>query len=143
MGVDGLSGGTAAFITNLLFHPLENIRTRLQDHEVHSENDLEKNENPGNAEKDVKREKTFSAFQFLMKLYHKEGIGAFYKGLNITLIGSVITFAVYFFWYRFWKIVFARNGRQLDSKRIMAITAFAGSITNAITTPIWAVQTRM
>lgn len=44
MTVDGLSGGVAAFITNLLFHPLENIRTRLQDYSEkdNEQDDLEK-----------------------------------------------------------------------------------------------------
>ena len=40
MSVDGLSGGISAWFTNLLFHPLENIRTRLQDYEA-SEDDEE------------------------------------------------------------------------------------------------------
>lgn len=42
--IDGLSGGLAGFVTTFLFHPLENIRTRLQTYET-SQDEEEKIDN--------------------------------------------------------------------------------------------------
>mmetsp|Transcript_17294 Transcript_17294/g.16956 ORF Transcript_17294/g.16956 Transcript_17294/m.16956 type:complete len:291 (-) Transcript_17294:29-901(-) len=140
MTVDGLSGGVAAFITNLLFHPLENIRTRLQDYKG-SEESIEDGSQKSDGKK--KSKKSFSAFHYLYKLWEKEGINAFYSGLGITCGGAVITFAIYFFWYRFWKVAISPNSNALDTKKMIIITALAGSITNALTSPIWKIQTRM
>lgn len=96
-------------------------------------------------EKEVKEKKAkaFNAVQFLLSIWKKEGISAFYKGLKISLIGALITFGIYFFWYRVWKIVFLLKKPVLNSTDIMVITSIAGSITNLFTTPIWIVQTRM
>ena len=76
-------------------------------------------------------------------MWNEEGISGFYKGLKISLIGALITFGVYFFWYRVWKNVFVKFRPQLSTLDILVITSIAGTITNFLTTPFWIIQTRM
>ena len=72
-----------------------------------------------------------------------EGALAFYKGLSITLVGSIITFGIYFFWYKVCKVLAQMNKPSLDSKDMIIITTIAGCIWNILTTPVWIIQTRM
>ncbi|CAI2361353.1 unnamed protein product [Moneuplotes crassus] len=134
MAVDGLAGGIAALISNLLFYPLENIRARLQNYSS-EQNQKEKGKD------NIRKE--FSALRFCYDVWKHEGLKAFYSGLGITCWGSVVTFAIYFFWYKFWKLALAPYPQTLDSSKIIVITALAALITNALTSPIWRIQTIM
>ena len=45
----------------------------------------------------------FSQFKYFMHLLKTEGPLTFYKGLTSGLIGVVLSFGIYFWWYRFFK----------------------------------------
>jgi adenine nucleotide transporter 17 len=79
----------------------------------------------------------------LLKAWKEEGVKGFYKGLSISLIGALITFGVYFFWYRVCKNIFLKYRGQHNTLDILLITALAGSITNFATSPFWKIETRM
>ena len=83
--------------------------------------------------------------KFLKKVIDNEGILGLYKGLSSGLIGTVISFAIYFFWYRFLKNVFKHfTGRNTFSNLdITLITFFSGVINSVLTNPIWFINTRM
>lgn len=68
-----------------------------------------------------------------------------YKGLSAGLLGTVISFATYFFWYRFLKNLFKYiTGRNSFSNLdITIITFFSGVINSLLTNPIWFLNTRM
>lgn len=59
------------------------------------------------------------------------------------MVGSVVAYGVYFFFYRICKKIFLLRRNMLNSVDILFITAIAGSITTVVTTPIWLIQTRM
>lgn len=75
----------------------------------------------------------------------KEGILGFYKGLGSGLIGTVVSFGIYFFWYRFFKNFFKQiTGRDtFGDLDILVITVLSGVINSIVTNPIWFINTRM
>ena len=75
----------------------------------------------------------------------KEGILGFYKGLGTGLIGTVASFGIYFFWYRFFKNLFKHiTGRDtFGDLDILIITVLSGVINSVLTNPIWFINTRM
>lgn len=101
--VDGLSGGMAGLISTFILHPLENIRTRLQNHRLQKEEriDPDMNLNTGN-DKQQKKSK-FNQLEFMKEVIKKEGVFAFYKGLKVSMFGSVVAYGIYFLFYRLFK----------------------------------------
>ena len=75
----------------------------------------------------------------------KEGIKGLYKGLGTGLIGTVASFGIYFFWYRFFKNLFKHvTGREnFGDLDILVITVLSGVINSILTNPIWFINTRM
>ncbi|CAI2375564.1 unnamed protein product [Moneuplotes crassus] len=140
MLVDALSGSVASFITTILFHPLDSTRIRLQSLEI---NDSEKTDSiTKDGEKDKKREK-ISSIKFIKTIWEKEGLLGFYNGLGITIYSCVISYAVYFFCYRFCKIAFTLSLGELTPNKILMVTTIAGAIANLVTLPMWKIQTRV
>lgn len=74
-----------------------------------------------------------------------EGLLIFYKGLSSALIGVVLSFGVYFWWYRFFKnFYYTVLGRSsLSDFDISVITMLSGVINALLTNPIWLVNARM
>ena len=74
-----------------------------------------------------------------------EGPLTLYKGLSSGLIGVVLSFATYFYWYRllknFWYRVLGRE--ELGDLDISLITFLSGMINAFLTNPIWLLNTRM
>ena len=68
-----------------------------------------------------------------------------YKGLKVALMGTVASYGIYFWWYRFLKNQFSRllNRATFNSKEIMVITALAGSMSSIFSNPIWMLNTRL
>jgi adenine nucleotide transporter 17 len=68
-----------------------------------------------------------------------------YKGLKSALIGSVFSYGIYFWWYRFLKNFFSLllKKAQLSSVEITAVTSLAGSISSIFSNPIWMLNTRL
>lgn len=75
----------------------------------------------------------------------KEGYLTFYKGLQSGLIGTVVSFAIYFFWYRLLKNYFYHTLKRttLGDLDITVITLLSGVINSILSNPIWFLNTRM
>ena len=78
-----------------------------------------------------------------MKLLKREGVKSLYKGMGSSLVGVMISFGLYFLFYRVFKNMFLRRKGQLSNKDIMIITLLAGEINTVISHPIWMIQTRI
>lgn len=80
-------------------------------------------------------------------MLHQDGIGSFYKGLSMALVGTIASFGSYFFCYRLLKnVVMSKlnlREHQLGSAKIMLITALAGSASSIFSNPFWFLNTRM
>ena len=85
----------------------------------------------------------FNSLSYLSRVVKTEGILTFYKGLTGSLVGWVISFGLYFFWYKVFKILFQMNKESLNSVDIIFVSSFAGAISSILTTPIWILQARM
>lgn len=74
-----------------------------------------------------------------------EGYTSLYKGLNSALFGNIISYGIYFWWYRFLKNYFSMllKKTQLSSIEMTAVTTLAGSISSVMSNPIWMINTRM
>jgi adenine nucleotide transporter 17 len=74
-----------------------------------------------------------------------EGFLSIYKGLKSALIGSVLSYAIYFFWYRMLKNVYYKSLSRvaLSDLDITIITFFSGVVTSLFANPIWLINTRM
>ena len=83
-------------------------------------------------------------FGYLKEIIKKEGPLSLYKGLNTGLIATVLGFAIYFFWYRFWSILVKkiRGREELSMIDTAIVTSIAGTINTVLTNPIWLVNTR-
>ena len=88
---------------------------------------------------------TFSYTTYLTRLFKVEGPFALYKGLGSGLIGTVVSFGIYFFWYRFFKNLWYHFFKRelLSDLDITAITVLSGVINSLCTNPIWFINTRM
>ena len=152
--IDSLSGASGGVISSLIFHPLENLRTRLQARkETGAKRKEEKrDEEQGTTEEEhlvneeeesAQLEKKLSALRFTLLLVKKEGLQSLYNGLGTSLFGVTISFGLYFCFYRVFKNIFLRRKKSLTDADIMLITFLAGSINTVLTHPIWMIQTRM
>lgn len=78
-------------------------------------------------------------------LIKREGVISLYKGLSTGLIGTVCSFAIYFFWYRLLKNTYYHifKKESLSDLDITVITFLSGVINSILTNPIWFLNTRM
>ena len=129
--IDGFSGAAGGMVSTLLLYPIDNFRTRVQ----------ALGANKGDDDKGLKQ--NLGIYQLFKKLVQQEGYSSFYKGLNVALIGNVVAYGVYFWWYRFLKNIFSPNSEKFTNSQIMVITAIAGCISSLATNPIWMLNTRV
>lgn len=63
----------------------------------------------------------------------------------MALFGTVISYGIYFWWYRFLKNKFSLilKRDKFKSGELMLITALAGSIGSIFSNPIWMLNTRL
>jgi adenine nucleotide transporter 17 len=87
----------------------------------------------------------FSYIEYLSNLISKEGVRSLYKGLSTGLLGTVVSFGIYFFWYRLLKNLYYQvlRRKSLSDLDISVITLCSGVINSVLTNPIWFVNTRM
>ena len=81
----------------------------------------------------------------MTEIIAKEGYLAFYKGLNTCLFCTVMAYALYFWWYRFFKRVWydVLEHKELSQADIFATSSLAGIISTFMTHPMWFVNARM
>jgi solute carrier family 25 (mitochondrial folate transporter), member 32 len=87
-------------------------------------------------------------FHATKTIFQSRGIVGFYQGLTPNLIGSGVSWGVYFYTYNAGKRFFTSQLENPDSDRLspvhhMMSAAMAGGLTCCVTNPIWMVKTRM
>lgn len=115
------------FTTTIILHPLDLLKTRLQ-----VNNGTEMN--------------VFKNFYVVAKdTYKVEGIRAFYQGITPAILGSVVSWSIYFAFYENAKNRYKRmlNTTQLSGFYNMISSLEAGMIGSTLACPIWFLKTRL
>ena len=83
--------------------------------------------------------------KILYSIIKKDGILAMYTGLSSALVGTIFSYGIYFWWYRFLKNKFTlHTGRRNFTKVEMTIiTAISGTLSSFLANPIWMINARM
>ncbi|KCV69763.1 hypothetical protein H696_04172 [Fonticula alba] len=127
-----LSGLTAGASTTLLLHPLDFLKTRMQVSSGYT-----------------------SSLRTARGILANEGFRAFYSGLTPSIIGTSLSWGLYFGWYSFYQRLIAPDAVPAYSSttgqdqvfltplQTMGASALAGMTTSLMTNPIWVVKTRM
>lgn len=129
--IDSFAGASGALLGQLLLYPFENFRTRLQANKISADQ--------------TKKEAQKSTLDFLKDLIDKDGILSLYRGLKVALIATIVSYGVYFWWYRFLKnkLAFHLGHNNFSQGQMIILTAIAGILSSAISNPIWMVNTRL
>ncbi|KAH8946844.1 hypothetical protein BDL97_11G008300 [Sphagnum fallax] len=122
------AGAVAGLTTVVALHPLDIVRTRFQVHD-------------GRQTTIPKYKHTVHALYTIAKV---EGLRGLYAGLFPAVLGSSLSWGLYFFLYSNIK---ERNrqlvGRDLGPTLHLLSAAEAGSIVCVLTNPVWLVKTRL
>lgn len=117
-----MAGGIAGTLAAVVTSPLEIIKTQLQASKLSG----------------TKKETVVSVCE---KIYEKDGLSGFTKGLKPMLFGIVPTRAIYF-----WSYTATKDGLSPiigDNAACHLLSAFnAGVVSNTITNPLWMIKTR-
>jgi len=141
--IDAFSGAFGATISTMIFYPLDNIRTRLQAY-AKSETDTTDEEMKAGGYAQHKQKEKFDSFKIIMDIFKKEGVFAFYRGIETALFGNFMSSGIYFFWYRFWKnVVEGLRKGPTQSLDILLVSLLAGIISVLATSPIWVINARL
>jgi len=125
-GVAGASGGISAIT---LFYPLNIIRTKLQTDDPSLKRGI------SDVVEEIMRSKAEGG---------GGGFGAFYTGWKGQVIALGCSNFVYFYAYNCLKVIVQkRNKATIGPVQNLAVGAVAGVINVLLTTPLWAVSTRL
>ena len=115
------------FATTVVLHPLDLVKTRLQVNDTRGFNFV----------------KNF--FVVIKKTYKEEGLKAFYQGISPAILGSVVSWSIYFSFYENAKNRYKQQQHvsELNGFYNMISSLEAGIIGNLITCPIWFLKTRL
>ncbi|XP_050228339.1 folate transporter 1, chloroplastic isoform X2 [Mercurialis annua] len=122
------AGAVAGFATVAATHPLDVVRTRFQVNDGRVSN-FHTYKNTGQA--------IFSIARF-------EGLKGLYAGFLPSVLGSTISWGLYFFFYGRAKQRYSKHREEMLSPGLhLASAAEAGALVCLCTNPIWLVKTRM
>ncbi|CAD6583360.1 MAG: hypothetical protein ASARMPREDX12_003350 [Alectoria sarmentosa] len=127
--IEAFAGFVAGIASTLVAHPLDVIKTRLQ----------------------VDRESPSqfgSSLRLVQRIVRNEGtISALYRGLTPNLVGSSLSWALYFVWYdrtKHWIQSYRGSDNDgLSYYDFFIASGTAGVLTAVATNPIWVIKTRM
>ncbi|KAG0571231.1 hypothetical protein M758_6G213100 [Ceratodon purpureus] len=124
-----VAGGVAGLTTVVALHPLDIVRTRFQVHD-------------GRHAQVPSYRHTFHALATIARV---EGLCGLYAGLFPAVLGSSLSWSLYFFLYSNLK---ERNRRQFGRAELgpslhLLSAAEAGSVVAVLTNPVWVVKTRL
>lgn len=130
--IETVAGLTAGFVSTIVVHPLDIIKTRMQ---------LDTSAHP----------LLNSSRSVLQDILRNEGptrIAALYRGLTPNVLGNASGWGLYFLWYKQGQdLVRLTRGyhhdEQMTSVDYLAASAGAGVLSAILTNPIWVVKTRM
>ncbi|KAG4939240.1 hypothetical protein JHK84_045432 [Glycine max] len=120
--------GAAGFATVAVMHPLDVVRTRFQ------VNDGRVSHLP------IYKNTAHAVFA----IARSEGLRGLYAGFLPGVLGSTISWGLYFFFYDRAKQRYARNREEKLSPGLhLASAAEAGALVSFFTNPVWLVKTRL
>ena len=81
----------------------------------------------------------------LNQIISKEGILSLYNGLKMALFGTIFSYGIYFWWYRYLKNKLSSivKRTEFNNYEITLVTALAGSMASIFANPMWMLNTRM
>ncbi|KAL7273213.1 mitochondrial FAD carrier protein flx1 [Rhizina undulata] len=129
--VESIAGTCAGFLSTLVVHPLDLIKTRLQvDRSTNSKRALG------------------ASFRVARDVALKEGAGwrrGLYRGLSTNMIGNVSSWGLYFMLYGEFKerVSAATNKPLLSGPEYFLCSGTAGALTAVLSNPFWVIKTRM
>ncbi|XP_027347094.1 folate transporter 1, chloroplastic isoform X2 [Abrus precatorius] len=122
------AGAAAGFATVAVMHPLDVVRTRFQ-------------VNDGRVSHLPSYKNTAHA---VFTIARSEGLRGLYAGFLPGVLGSTISWGLYFFFYDKAKQRYARNREgKLNAGLHLASAAEAGALVCLCTNPVWLVKTRL
>lgn len=122
------AGAIAGFATVASMHPLDVVRTRFQVNDGRFSN-LPSYKNTAHA---------------LFTIARTEGLRGLYAGFNPAVLGSTISWGLYFFFYSRAKQRYSRRrDENLSPGLHLASAAEAGALVCFCTNPVWLVKTRL
>ncbi|XP_062144438.1 folate transporter 1, chloroplastic isoform X1 [Alnus glutinosa] len=122
------AGAVAGFATVAAMHPLDVVRTRFQ-------------VNDGRVSNLPSYKNTAHAIFTIARL---EGLRGLYAGFYPAVLGSTVSWGLYFFFYDRAKQRYSKNkGEKLSPGEHLASAAEAGALVCLCTNPIWLVKTRL
>ncbi|KAM7250448.1 hypothetical protein ACFE04_022331 [Oxalis oulophora] len=122
------AGAVAGFATVASMHPLDIVRTRFQ-------------VNDGRVMNLPRYNNTMHA---VLTIARSEGLRGLYAGFAPAVIGSSVSWGLYFYFYGRAKQRYSRNGEEkLSSGLHLASAAEAGALVCLCSNPIWLVKTRL
>ncbi|KAK2355646.1 folate transporter 1, chloroplastic [Trifolium repens] len=122
------AGAAAGFATVAVMHPLDVVRTRFQ-------------VNDGRASHLPSYKNTAHA---IFTITRSEGLRGLYAGFLPGVLGSTISWGLYFFFYDKAKRRYARSREEKLSPGLhLASAAEAGALVCLCTNPVWLVKTRL
>ncbi|XP_014507611.1 folate transporter 1, chloroplastic isoform X6 [Vigna radiata var. radiata] len=122
------AGAAAGFATVAVMHPLDVVRTRFQ-------------VNDGRVSHLPSYKNTAHA---VFTIARSEGLRGLYAGFLPGVLGSTISWGLYFFFYDKAKQRYARNREgKLSPGLHLASAAEAGGLVSLCTNPVWLVKTRL
>ncbi|KAK2408992.1 folate transporter 1, chloroplastic [Trifolium repens] len=122
------AGAAAGFATVAVMHPLDVVRTRFQ-------------VNDGRASHLPSYKNTAHA---IFTITRSEGLRGLYAGFLPGVLGSTVSWGLYFFFYDKAKRRYARSREEKLSPGLhLASAAEAGALVCLCTNPVWVVKTRL
>ncbi|XP_024030201.1 folate transporter 1, chloroplastic [Morus notabilis] len=122
------AGAVAGFATVAAMHPLDVVRTRFQVNDGRVSN-IPTYKNTANA---------------IFTIARSEGLRGLYAGFSPAVLGSTVSWGLYFFFYDRAKQRYSRNrAEKLSPGHHLASAAEAGALVCLCTNPIWLVKTRL
>ncbi|KAM1701733.1 hypothetical protein ACFXTH_027080 [Malus domestica] len=122
------AGAVAGFATVAAMHPLDVVRTRFQ-------------VNDGRVLNLPTYKNTAHAIFTIARL---EGLRGLYAGFSPAVLGSTVSWGLYFFFYGRAKERYSKDReKQLSAGLHLASAAEAGALVSLCTNPIWLVKTRL
>ncbi|KAB2618105.1 folate transporter 1 [Pyrus ussuriensis x Pyrus communis] len=122
------AGAVAGFATVAAMHPLDVVRTRFQVNDGRVLN-LPTYKNTAHA---------------IFTIARAEGLRGLYAGFSPAVLGSTVSWGLYFFFYGRAKERYSKDReKQLSAGLHLASAAEAGALVSLCTNPIWLVKTRL
>ncbi|XVF59698.1 hypothetical protein PTKIN_Ptkin07bG0297000 [Pterospermum kingtungense] len=122
------AGALAGFATVAAMYPLDIVRTRFQ-------------VNDGRLTNFPAYKNTAHA---IFTITRSEGLRGLYAGFSPAVLGSTVSWGLYFFFYGRAKQRYSKNGEEKLSPGLhLASAAEAGALVSLCTNPIWLIKTRL